>query len=150
MMQEPKANRRIVSRSAYVWAVAKSMGIIVAGMMAFIGFFAGVIFLVLRTLQYGKIHGIGVVLASLCCFVVVGLFFNCDAWFHSIFKKAESIDIGIPLTRTNVADLPANEILVRVSEEPMQAQDDVLLRAAAESTQPQDEGQLLRASVKGE
>ena len=59
-------------------------------------------------------------------------------------KEAVRINTGIPLTRANAADLPAPESLVRASSEPLQAQEAVLLRAAAEGMETPPE-QLVRA-----
>ena len=64
-----------------------------------------------------------------------------------IIKQAKEIDTGVPLTRANIADLPAPDSLVRASQEPAQAQESVLLRASSGEAQPEQEGQLLRASV---
>ncbi len=65
--------------------------------------------------------------------------FGCD-----LLKKATCLDPGVPFTRANTADLPAPESLVRASEEPMQVQEAVLLRATMEG-QERHEEQLLRA-----
>ena len=63
----------------------------------------------------------------------------------SIIKQASLTDSRVPLTRANTAGLPAPESLVRASSEPVQAQEVVLLRAAAEK-QERHEEQLVRAS----
>ena len=55
------------------------------------------------------------------------------------------MEVGVPLTRANTADLPAPDSLVRASSEPMQAQEDVLLRAAATGNDTPPE-EMLRAS----
>jgi hypothetical protein len=60
-------------------------------------------------------------------------------------RKAVKLDAGIPFTHANTADLPAPESLVRASEEPMQEQQAVLLRAATQ-TQERHEEQLVRAA----
>jgi len=61
-------------------------------------------------------------------------------------KYTRKIDIGVPLSRANTSDLPADESLVRASQEPMQEQQSILLRAATEVQQTPPE-QLLRASA---
>jgi hypothetical protein len=76
--------------------------------------------------------------------VGVILFSVCWEIGKDFFKKARRIKTGIPLTRANTADLPAPDSLVRASQEPVQAQEAVLLRAAAE-TQEKHEAQLVRA-----
>ncbi len=63
-------------------------------------------------------------------------------------NRANQINLGVPLTRFNTADLPAPDSLVRASSEPMQAQQAVLLRAAAEG-QDRHEEELVRA-VEGQ
>ena len=73
----------------------------------------------------------------------------CGLAYHTGRKGIENLcavyDMK-PLTRANTADLPAPDTLVRASSEPMQAQQAVLLRAAAEGQEtPQEE--MLRASV---
>jgi len=60
-------------------------------------------------------------------------------------RAAKNTRIDVPLTRANTVYLPAAESLIRASQEPMQAQEGVLLRAAMETT-PEQEEQLLRAS----
>lgn len=58
--------------------------------------------------------------------------------------ESENVDIA-PLTRANIADLPASESLVRASGAPMQEQETALLRAA-NNKQDEHEEQLLRAA----
>lgn len=60
-------------------------------------------------------------------------------------KHLQEVDIGIPLTRANTADLPADESLVRASQEPTDKQADVLVRPITDvqSTPPE---QLLRSA----
>lgn len=60
-------------------------------------------------------------------------------------KKAIRKENIVPLTRANTSDLPAPDTLVRASQEPLQAQGSVLLRAAVQ-TQDGHEEQLLRAA----
>jgi len=58
-------------------------------------------------------------------------------------RKIKSLGEVIPFTRANTIDLPAPETLVRASQEPVQADHSILLRAAADTNQtPVD--QLLR------
>ena len=114
--QEP--SKRIVSKGAFAWAVAKSFEILVAGMTAFAGAFTGVLFLIVKMLEYGKTQRLGLLVACLCVLVIIGLFYNSDAWFHYLDKKSKSVDLGVPLTRANTADLPAPDSLVRASQEP--------------------------------
>ncbi len=83
-----------------------------------------------------------VILSALCA----------GTWFFRksallILKQAKEMEMGIPLTRANTANLPTLNSLVRASQEPIQAQGAVLLRAAV-GTQERPQEQLLRASAK--
>lgn len=62
------------------------------------------------------------------------------------FRQAGEVKTGVPLTRHTAAHLPAPDSLVRASEQPLQAQEAVLLRAAAQGQETPPE-QLVRASV---
>ncbi len=65
--------------------------------------------------------------------------------FH--FARAKEIEIGIPRTRSNVGQLPAEETLVRAAFEPVEQQQSILLRAAFQNnTTPAD--QLMRPAVR--
>lgn len=50
-----------------------------------------------------------------------------------LIKEARTLDPGIPFTRANTTNLPAEESLVRASAEPVELQQAVLLRAASQS-----------------
>lgn len=63
-------------------------------------------------------------------------------------KRADHIEPGLPFTRANTTNLPAPDSLVRASQEPQQVQQSVLLRAARETKEKQEE--LLRASAGGQ
>ena len=54
-----------------------------------------------------------------------------------------------PFMNAHAAKLPASDSLVRASEEPLQAQQSILLRAAIETTEKQED-ELLRASAGGQ
>ena len=79
-----------------------------------------------------------VLMVPLCCCMVY--------WTIKGIKEIIRIDPGVPLTRANTANLPAPDSLVRASEQPLQAQEGVLLRGAAEGMETPPE-QLVRASV---
>ena len=55
----------------------------------------------------------------------------------------------LPLTRANLAEVPVFETLVRASQEPVQLQENILLRQAMEEQERHQE-QLLRASTGGQ
>ncbi len=59
-------------------------------------------------------------------------------------RTALTLDTGVPLTRANVGDLPAPASLVRAAEEPVQAQQAILLRPSPPRHERQEE-QLVRA-----
>lgn len=66
-------------------------------------------------------------------------------WGGGVFlRQADKIKVGIPLLPADTAHLPAPDTLVRASSEPIQAQENVLLRsvAAGQETPPE---QLVRA-----
>jgi hypothetical protein len=81
--------------------------------------------------------------------VFIALFFVPASIFAAkqIFRDFQQIDPGVPLTRANTADLPAPDSLVRASEEPMQEQQAVLLRAAAQRHETSPE-QLVRPTAE--
>ena len=81
------------------------------------------------------------------CVIYIALFATMTLCYRTAIKclhKAEEINPGIPITRANSADLSASESLVRASTEPTQAQQAVLLRAAAEGVDTPPE-EMLRA-----
>lgn len=156
-MQEPEVGKRIVSKGAYVrkQMTRSSNGLFGTGL-----YVAAVVcgFLVMLWI-YSLLDrrrpesSEGVILLLLECATIVTL--SAGAWLFRksalrILKQARQLDPGVPLTRANVADLPANDSLVRASQEPAQAHEGVLLRAASGETQAGQEGQLLRAAAGGQ
>ncbi len=144
MTQEPKPGKRIVSKGAYMKASAGKVFTIVL----FIGMGCYCALSTLRMFQKLLSKSDGVMLLpilAICLIMTGGLCFVIFSIIRGlVFIK--QVDIGIPLTRANTADLPAPETLVRASSEPSQAQEAVLLRAAAEGQETPPE-QLVRASV---
>ncbi|MCW3096731.1 MAG: hypothetical protein JWL77_2349 [Chthonomonadaceae bacterium] len=61
-------------------------------------------------------------------------------------QEGEELDAGIPFTRANTADLPPADSLVRASDEPVQQQKSVLLRAAIPGPKTRPE-ELVRATL---
>jgi hypothetical protein len=89
--------------------------------------------------------------AASSCLLSIPIF-GFGAW--SLFKaglrmgkKREAMEQIEPPTRQNIAQLTAEETLVRASEEPAEGQEKVLLRAAHSSSEIGQE-ELLRASQK--
>ncbi len=151
MTQEPKPGKRIVSKGEYV----KGMGSKFTAILVSIAFIAAVIYSIVcfapafsRAISC-SLHTILVVpLIFATCLVIGGACMACYFAFVCMVTIKQT-DVGLPLTRANTADLPASDSLVRASQEPVQAQEGVLLRAAAQ-TQDGHEEQLLRASVGGQ
>jgi len=73
---------------------------------------------------------------------ILSTLFFC-ALSYASNAKVKSLGIVVPFTRANTADLPAPDSLVRASQEPVQQDQSILLRAAADTTQTPAE-QLLR------
>ncbi len=157
MMQEPKPGKRIVSKGAYAAAEGERVGtgIFGCGMLVLAAFFAwitvsGVVGLAMTIVAFlTRPDGLVVVegLTFLTVFLA-GAVATYVLWKGGIarMERSEKMDSGIPLTRANVADLPAPETLVRASSEPPQAQEAILLRAALEGQETPPE-QLVRPSV---
>ncbi len=115
--------------------------------LAYIGIASSVITTILFSvlLFTGGIPAYGA-LQSIGMFLVVGVSsFVMLRFSRGSFKKSHSIDAGIPLTRTEMNDLPAPDTLVRASQEPLQLQQATLLRPATETPEAHEE-QLLRAA----
>ena len=151
---EAKTSKRFVSKGEYVKIQGKRMG---TGLLA--------LCLMLLTIACG--------VAALLCIIQVAVLshnpgrewvtilslwgilpFSLTALVFSrmsseTLERAVSTDAGVPLTRANTADLPAPDSLVRASQVPMQAQEAVLLRAAAQESQTPSE-QLVRAAGASE
>ena len=167
---ETKTEKRIVSRGAYVQASVHQAGtyltsccqLLLCGFFRLIAAVCGVIFL------YGSIARVSSALYRVSSapyedrfelwqlsgygflfLVSIAASIGLGSASKASLDRAETIDPGVPLTRHNVADLPAPDSLVRASSEPMQAQQAVLLRAAAQGQETLPE-QLVRASVRQE
>jgi len=67
-------------------------------------------------------------------------------------KLGRTMDVGVPLTSDNIADLPAEDSLVRASQEPAQEQTPILLRAAIspQSTPPEEMVRVSMGSQKSQ
>jgi hypothetical protein len=143
MNQPPQTGKRIVSKKTYVNAQIKK---------ATLGS--------VSILLLGSAVGLAVVTLGVMGLVSARILLLPIAilgWSTSLFvgymgiravNRLEEIDPGVPLTRANTAHLSALDSLVRASEEPVQEQQAVLLRAATQ-TQERHEEQLVRASAGG-
>ena len=169
---EPRTGKRIVSKGAYVRVQGKraTLGLLWCCLLLVSGLFCGITVLMVSHSAKSAMssttdaEGDGYQTVSMFysengetpLIVAIGGFCLSlgfgGATYYS-FRRAMSgitcvkqMDPGVPLTRANTADLRASDSLVRASSEPIQAQQAVLLRAAAEGMETQPE-QLVRASV---
>ena len=141
MNQEPK---RIVSKREYAVQIFKKTGWSVASFVATLitmFLFLAAMMIVIDFARWrvdsdGKLILAGVIILS-------GIACACAT---TMFRKAAiNTKLDLPLTRANTGNLPAPNSLVRASQEPLQSQETILLRAAIE-TQEVHEEELLRAS----
>ncbi len=156
MNNAPKSGKRIVSRSEYARVQAKRAGQGILG--AYIVLLSGMCGTVALV---SSVYAVGTAVSAMfkpdelalekvwlwVLFAVVsgaGTLKLMHMGYGRIHKAAEN-DVA-PLTRANTADLPAPTSLVRASQEPTQAQEGILLRAAMEGQEKREE-QLLRASA---
>ena len=140
---EPKMGKRIVSPGEYVQGHGKRAGLgLLGACLSFLAFLFAV-------------SAVGDFITALTHISRVyqglsgGLAWGGLAYLFSWMGKRSlghfhNIDPGVPFTHANTAHLPSGESLVRASSEPMQAQQAVLLRAAAEGQETPPE-QLVRA-----
>ena len=154
-MQEPIAGSRIVSRGAYAVNVGKKAGLSSFG----VGFLvAGAIAALLTLMMLYDLTGSdvaeGVVIDKgwlrLWTPIVAGTCLLLLYLGRRAMKQVAKVEHVVPLTRANTAALPANDSLVRASQEPAQAQEGVLLRVAAGEAQAGKEEQLLKAAAGGQ
>ena len=149
MKQEP--GTRIVSKAEYANNVIEktgrfSTGIIVCLLCLLCAVGIGVVlfFCVQSFLEHTVSSGMLLFATTLVSFMIFSVWFTFRLGLRFV-KGAKNFDTGIPLTRGNTANLPAPDSLVRASQEPVQEQQAVLLRAAIE-TQEEYAEQLVRAS----
>jgi hypothetical protein len=141
--------KRIVNKGRYVAntmnkAVLTALGaaIVVMGVvgMAFTCF-----------LMIPMLWGIGVSDVSLLPILIFAggssalLFIGMEA-----IKSGKAMDVGVPLTRATTAHLPAANSLVRASQEPVQDQGAILLRATIQTQDTLPEEMLRAASEPGD
>lgn len=147
MNNEPPSKKRIVGKRTYVCSISAKILLRVLGIASclLLVYFAGnLVRLFLSRPEDIPFYPTVIILIFPVLFVSCGLYQGVR-----IFRVAKQVDVGVPLTRVNTADLPAPDSLVRASSQPVQAQEIVLLRASKE-TQDKHEEQLLRATVGGE
>ena len=142
-MEPKKTGRRIVSKGRYIFI--KSLAVCLSG-----GIFACMVGILLLLANVAYTYGDGDLFvlyygAALrtCKIFVPLLVFSAFLLRLGSRNSWQTVHTINPLTRANTADLPAPDSLVRASSEPMQAQEAVLLRAAAEGQETPPE-QLVR------
>jgi len=125
-MQPEKKAKRVVSKGSYV----KTQVLRMYEWIVIIYLF-GVILLSIRFVVLRWPHNYSFIktfsgLSILC----MGAVMYCVA--RMCIKELRARESVVPFTRANIAHLSATESLVRPSEKPMQANENVLLRAVAE------------------
>lgn len=147
IMSEQKQKKRYVGRTEYVVNVGKKSGLeaikTLFTLLAIITFTIAFFILLLPSFREEASLFIG---ASVLLFSLTG--FLCVWLARKSHKLMAKIDLGTPINRRTVADLPEDESLVRASQEPEQLQQAVLLRAAQGNDTPSDE--LLRPAETDE
>ena len=150
MKKAKKTGRRIVSKGEYIANIGRKglassvgAGLLLISLicMLLVGLFVWVI---VNTTAHGRLDA-GLVVIMILFF---GILISGAVYIFWLGKRelmtTMQIDVGVPLTRANTADLPAPDFLVRASEKPSEEQASILLRAAAETNlTPAD--QLLRS-----
>ena len=150
MNKPAKTGKRIVSWREYLAQVrAKGVGYLVAaGWMG--GFLACIVGLCLSSfLLTHADHS-----QRLLAFATFTGLFTCGASSlylrgRQAFQNAQRKKLDIPFTRANIADLPAPQSLVRASEEPTQAQETILLRAATSAQASETPAEQLVRPMEG-
>jgi hypothetical protein len=146
---EKQTGKRIVSKAEYAANVGNKLSLFAFGVgvmgLGLVGILNAVSLTILGLGEAIKYHDSDDIKIAAFVFLIVGGMSALIFWAgRKTVRKAKQIDIGVPRTRANTADLPAPESLVRASEEPVQEQEAVLLRAATQ-TQERHEEQLVRA-----
>ena len=157
MSQPPQTGKRIVSKGEYVviHGVKLSIRLFAICMVALQPFFyLALVWLSIALIcrafiasTWKEILWTITLFGPVILICSLGLYYVEGLW-KAILDYADRVDAGVPLTRANTAALPAHESLVRAGAEPVQEQQAVLLRAAAQ-TQERHKEQLVRASERG-
>lgn len=150
MIQENRPRKRVVSKKAYARNMGRKASTASAGIVLFvISLVAGLMSIGILTEMTSDVlaHRLPLRL-SLLMFVITGLLGSGAIFLIRLgrraVREAREIDAGVPLTRGNIGNLPVRESLVRASNQPVQEQKTVLLRAATSANTTPAE-QLVRA-----
>jgi len=141
----PKNRKRIVSKGQYVKTQGQRVGITSAGcgLLFLAALCSGATLYLIVFAIFGWWEG------AIFGFVAGVAALWCGKWGFDSIRYAETIDPGIPLTRKVADTLPVEESLVRASEEPIQEQQAILLRAAVDDQETHSE-QLVRPAGEPE
>lgn len=147
MGEQQKPDKRIVSKSEYAATMGKKIALSSYGVthLFFCILFtliAGILWISIL-LWSGRDDVDGMIVWGVICTLLAIATFKYGT---RAIKTSQNTDAGIPFTHANTSALPVTQSLVRASQEPLQAQKAVLLRAAAETSEKQEE--LLRASIE--
>jgi|SRR5579883_1179891 len=146
-----KRKRRIVTKEQYARSVGKRVALSsLGGLFVLLGLGGAALFGFLLLIvifghsyypQLQNIPNLGITEAVFASFTIISL---GASWmgFDTVRRTIQSEPIQ-PLTRQNIGDLPAEQSLVRASEEPPAQSQATLLRAAAGQEETPEE-QLLR------
>lgn len=140
-MEPEKKATRFVTKYEYANVQARRLYLTASSLWfkalgGFCGAIAFGVFLLVMA-GYSRFWAIGVT-TGLATFLLLKLFVASD-------KKLKSLEKVVLIPYANTADLPADESLVRASQEPVQEQQSILLRPAmaADASPPE---QLLRSA----
>jgi hypothetical protein len=145
--------KRIVSKAEYFrnlrrryWLAISALLLLIPGALGTIALVLWILFKVFQSQSLGRALGPS---------VMIFMFFSGLMWFavrHLMIKTAianikvlRKMDRVAPMKRRDLDQLPAEETLVRASQEPTEGQEKVLLRAAMATEETSSE-ELLRAS----
>lgn len=151
MYELTKTRKRIVSKGEYVANTGKKAALASYGTTVFLtGIAASAItlFLIMRLLW--NLRAVestsGITLIVLLTGITGSASYALFCYGKKALKEGKDLDAGIPLTRANTGDLPAVDSLVRASQEPIEGQENFLLRAAQHGQGTPSE-QMVRASA---
>ena len=141
---EPKTRKRIVSKGEYARQVVTKSILLFLGAIVSINIFVCLRNLLRLWLTRPEGIPVSIGFAFICVAAVMLACYGLT--MATAIRGVRRIHVDVPLTRANTANLPAPDSLVRASSEPMQVQQTVLLRAAAEGMETPPE-QIARTVI---
>ena len=153
MNEAQKTGRRIVSKGAYARVQARRVFWWLDSLLAYLAALSCVAILVgfsvgvLRFAPWPVVRDLAVTEHVWLLLLLPLLIYGCFAAGKACLAHSRKIEPVLPLMAQTLNSLPAPDSLVRASQEPVQAQQAVLLRAArGEAQERQESEQLLRAA----